>query len=284
MRKSVVVITGAAGGMGKACARKFTDPDTLVLLVDLAQEPLQAVAEDLAAQGFPTSSLALDLSDPLSPQRIADRVAELGMFRALIHTAGVWNVQAAPEQIFNVNYTATFNILDALEPLLTRGSVAVCVASVGAHRRRGAAQADARMARNVPVTAAQLQAELGSAFTSTVAYGLSKRGVLVECERRAGAWGRQGARIVSISPGNIDTPMGRAGQKDGANMLVDAAIGSRSGSAEEVAELVDFLISEQAAYITGCDIRVDGGAVANLRFGGPDEKFEAWDSQLDVFQ
>jgi NAD(P)-dependent dehydrogenase (short-subunit alcohol dehydrogenase family) len=95
------------------------------------------------------------------------------------------------------------------------------------------------------------------------AYGVSKRGVLRLVERSVGEWARHGARIVSVSPGTIITPMGRT--EMAANPLAAAAASitplRRLGMPADIAAAVDFLVSDSASYITGCDLRVDGGIV-----------------------
>jgi NAD(P)-dependent dehydrogenase (short-subunit alcohol dehydrogenase family) len=99
---------------------------------------------------------------------------------------------------------------------------------------------------------------------SGAAYSLSKRAVIALAERRAVAWGAQGARIVSISPGLIATPMGRQemAATDAAARLADVTPAGRPGTAAEIAQAARFLTSDEASFITGCDLRVDGGAVA----------------------
>ena len=99
---------------------------------------------------------------------------------------------------------------------------------------------------------------------------MSKRGVLRLCERKAAHWGQRGARIVSISPGLILTPMGRKelAETAGAAELNDAAPAGRSGMAMDITLAAKFLASEEASFITGTDLRVDGGSTAAMRFAG----------------
>jgi NAD(P)-dependent dehydrogenase (short-subunit alcohol dehydrogenase family) len=97
-------------------------------------------------------------------------------------------------------------------------------------------------------------------------YGLAKQGVIRLVGREAVAWGSLGARICSISPGSIDTPMGRqefANQPFMATMLEHTPL-ARLGRPEEIANAVAFLVSPEASYITGCDLVVDGGVVPAL--------------------
>ena len=110
-------------------------------------------------------------------------------------------------------------------------------------------------------------AEVGLADDPGLAYSISNRGVHRLVERRARTWGRAGARLLSLSPGVIDTPMGRlesANQPAMAGMVTDSAL-AREGTADEVAAVVAFLVSGEASFLTGTDVLVDGGAVSGFR-------------------
>jgi NAD(P)-dependent dehydrogenase (short-subunit alcohol dehydrogenase family) len=117
------------------------------------------------------------------------------------------------------------------------------------------------LAENIIETMEQMtQSDAGAA------YSLSKLGVILIVEEQAWAWGQKGARIVSVSPGTINTPMGRqeASQQSQMKVMLDHTPLQREGEATEIATVVDFLISDAASYITGTDIRVDGGTTANM--------------------
>ncbi len=103
-----------------------------------------------------------------------------------------------------------------------------------------------------------------------MAYTWAKRGVHRLVRREAVPFGRLGARICSVTPGVIDTPMGRqeADAHDVMAMLVQASALAREGRPEEVAAAVAFLLSDEARYVTGTDLTVDGGDVAAIRSGG----------------
>jgi NAD(P)-dependent dehydrogenase (short-subunit alcohol dehydrogenase family) len=102
-----------------------------------------------------------------------------------------------------------------------------------------------------------------------IAYAVSKRGVIRLVERRARVWGAAGARLVSVSPGVIDTPMGRledANEPSMATVVAESAL-RREGRADEVAAVAAFLASDAASFVTGTDVLVDGGTVAGQRHG-----------------
>jgi NAD(P)-dependent dehydrogenase (short-subunit alcohol dehydrogenase family) len=97
-----------------------------------------------------------------------------------------------------------------------------------------------------------------------MAYTLSKGFVVWYCKSQAPRFGSQGARIVSVSPGSVDTPMGRLEEQSGAGAMVEYAALKRFGKPEEIAELLAFCTSEKAGYLTGVDILCDGGAIAAM--------------------
>jgi NAD(P)-dependent dehydrogenase (short-subunit alcohol dehydrogenase family) len=180
---------------------------------------------------------------------------------ALVVTAGVSPVMADARTIFDVDLAGTFRVLEAFDGLVTEGSVGVCVASMAGHL--GGAWPE--------TTVQQLDDPLNSPDAGLTddpgfAYLLAKLGVMRLVRRKAKEWGRRGARILSVSPGVIDTPMGRLeveGTGGAAELAGGSALG-RLGRPEEVAAVVAFLCSDAASYMTGTDILVDGGAVAAL--------------------
>ena len=100
-----------------------------------------------------------------------------------------------------------------------------------------------------------------------MAYSLAKYGVIRLCQREASAWGARGARIVSLSPGIIQTPMGQQefDQQPMMATLVAQTPLKRMGQPEEIAAAAAFLLSADASFITGCDMLVDGGVTGALR-------------------
>lgn len=278
--REVVVITGGAGGMGLAAARRL-GADGPVLVSDIGVEQVERAVAGLHERQIDAHGFATDVTAPAEVSALAARACELGSLRTIVHAAGAWHASMTPERIFDVNYFGAVNVLDAFLPLARAGTAAICISSIGGHRTVGRARLDeVLIARRGP----DLWPHLASVATSlSRAYTAAKRGVVLECELRAEAWGRRGARILSISPGNFDTAMGRAGrQAGGADMLVEASSPKRSGTPEEMAEIIAFLSSADAAYISGCDIRVDGAALPNMRHAPRwREAYEAWNGVLE---
>jgi NAD(P)-dependent dehydrogenase (short-subunit alcohol dehydrogenase family) len=221
--------------------------------------------------------LVADLADPDGPAAIAARVAELGELRGLVHTAGLSPEMAGWEQILAVDLVAVARLLDAHLPIVQPGSVAVCIASIAGHMGDSGPEVDAVLdAPDDPDIAAKYRAALGTEPDSGWSYALTKRAVVRLCERAAVAWGARGGRVVSLSPGMIDTEMGRlelehnpipaqlaamtpvqVGRTDGETVL--------PGRIADIANAVAFLCSDAASFVSGCDLRVDGGLIGAIR-------------------
>ena len=168
-----------------------------------------------------------------------------------------------------MNLVGTELLLDAFQPLATAGSVAVCIASQAGHfGMTGAtpeicALLDEPLARDL---ADRLEAA-GVTLDPGTGYAMSKLGVIRAAVRLAPAWGARGARIVSLSPGIIETKMGTQeyeAQPVMATMVERTPLG-RMGAAAEIASVVEFLCSDAASFITGTDLLVDGGSTGAMR-------------------
>jgi NAD(P)-dependent dehydrogenase (short-subunit alcohol dehydrogenase family) len=259
----IAVITGAASGMGEATATLMARSGWPVLLTDLDRGRLDEVAQRLAAQG-PVATLPGDIAAAgFVPQLSA--VLQGRALGALVHCAGLSPTMGPPERILEVNLAATIRLVTGIRPLLLPGGAAVLFASTAAHMM--GAVLDEQISK---VTSAEEVAGLLSlAPRSEVAYSVSKRGVMLLVRREARAFGQRGARIVSLSPGIIDTPMGRAemAKQPVMKSLVETSPLQRPARAEEVAQVAMFLCSAAASFITGTDLLVDGGSIGAILSG-----------------
>jgi NAD(P)-dependent dehydrogenase (short-subunit alcohol dehydrogenase family) len=263
-----VLITGAAGGMGRACARLFGMTHDLVL-TDVIAPALDGFVAELTRDGYTVAvARAGDLADDEVLADLAGAVGDSAPF-SLIHTAGLSPALADWRAIMRVNLIATEKLLQAIEPVLAPGSAAVVIASIAGHMVAAMPEADALM--KTPLApdfldriGALIETQGGASGTGGLSYMLSKRATHALCEQRAMAWGQRGARIVTISPGMILTPMGRTEMEKtpGAAQMAEIAPAGRAGVATDIAMAALFLASDQASFITGCDLRVDGGATA----------------------
>lgn len=260
----VYVITGGSGGMGKEAARRFSKIGN-VILADVSEERLIQAADELKSEAtFEISHMVVDITNIKQVNELVLATSHLGELGAIIHTAGLSPTMAEAKRVLEVNSIGTANILNAFLPIAQQGSVAVCITTV----------TDIATPRNSEYNSI-LKKPLDPEFFSKMepfvnndskaAYGLSKLGNILMVEDQAWEWGQKGARIVSISPGIFDTPMGRReaeNQPEMEQMIKMTPLG-RQGQPEEIAAAIEFLCSEGASYITGTNLRVDGGVTAN---------------------
>lgn len=274
MATKKVLITGAAGGMGRACARLFGMTHDLVL-ADVSADRLNAFADELEADAYTVSArIAGDTCDDAVLAQMAAALGGGAPF-VLVHTAGLSPSMAGWEAIMRVNLHGTAKIMAALEPLVMPGTVAVLIASTAGHGLPTIpgfddvlidALGDDLVERCRPFIQGMM-AQAGEAMAPGMSYSFSKLGVLKLGERKAMDWGPNGGRVVTISPGLMLTPMGRQEleKTNGAKQVLDAAPVGRPSTAQDIAVVAKFLASDEASFISGSDVRVDGGAVSALQ-------------------
>jgi NAD(P)-dependent dehydrogenase (short-subunit alcohol dehydrogenase family) len=258
---TVGVVTGAGRGMGLACARRLAGTVDTMLLVDQDEPTVTAAARELpGAEPF-----GLDITDPEGLARLATRVSALGTLRSVAHAAGISPTMAGWRRIITVDLVGTARLVDALRPLVIEGTALVCFASMAP--MLGPFDPGPEVLDD-PLRADftdRLRTAIGPSIEDTgVAYSLAKLGVHRFVRREAVRLGRAGARICSVSPGLIDTPQGRqeAGQHGSMAELARRTPLGRQGRADEVAAVVAFALSDEATFLTGIDLLVDGGLVA----------------------
>ncbi|MCT2398945.1 SDR family NAD(P)-dependent oxidoreductase [Novosphingobium mangrovi (ex Huang et al. 2023)] len=257
-----VVVTGAAGGMGKPAAIRFASRGRSLLLCDLHAEPLETLASVLRGTGVKVDVLAGDIAAPDFAEQILAKLGD-SPISALVHTAGLSPTMADGERIFSVNYDATERLLAGLLPRFSQGACAVLISSVSAYMLNDPAMLDAIR----KFVATGHREEIAQFVTDPgMSYAISKKAVVHLVEREAAPFGVMGVRIVSVAPGFIDTPMGKAEAESNAQLraMIGIVPQGRMGHGDEIASVVEFLCSPGASYISGTDIRVDGGIIGHL--------------------
>lgn len=274
--RPLALITGAYGGMGLACAQRIGRNHDLVL-TDYDPRRLEATTRTLIDAGhIVIDAVAGDIEDKATLGRLTTSIAKAGTLAACIHTAALSPSLASWRDIMRVNVVGTDRLLRAVEPLLAKGTVMVMIASTAGHLPPGVDPAlktalDHPLAADFLDRVGPLLPELPDIHDDkrSAAYMISKWWMLRTCEALATPWGKKGARIATISPGMIWTAMGRK-EAEGERIaaMVTAAPLTRWGTPMDIAGTVEFLISDRASFITGSDVKVDGGSIGKFHATG----------------
>ena len=267
--RAVTVITGGAGGIGLATAR-IIGRERPVVICDVSRDRLDAAAAELEELDVTCTAVTCDVTDRQSVANLFDAASALGKVESVIHTAGVSPSMGDAEMILRINAIGTVHVNAAFRAIAADGSVIVNVASMAAHTLPG---------NFVSTRLFELATRDPSAFLRKatrvckiapnrlrpgLAYALSKKFVLWYSTSQASEFGSLGARIVSVSPGSIDTRMGRLEEQSGSGEMARRSALRRFGRPEEIAELLAFVASAKASYLTGTDILCDGGVTASI--------------------
>jgi NAD(P)-dependent dehydrogenase (short-subunit alcohol dehydrogenase family) len=263
--QALAVVVGA-GGMAMAIARRLGD-SYRVMLADRDGEHLERQVAALRSEGHEATGVVCDVVDPAAVRSLAAAAEQSGPVRALAHVVGLSPSMADGDTVLCVNLVGPTLVADAFVELARPGTAAVFVSSLAGHL--GALTPEETAVLDDPLApdfAAAVAAATGGDLDSAKAYQLSKAALLRMCRQRAAVWGARGARIVSLSPGLIATPMGArefAAQPEKRRLLPLTPLG-REGTMVEIADAVDFLLSDRASFITGVDLLVDGGISSAL--------------------
>ncbi|MGV0746733.1 SDR family oxidoreductase [Mycolicibacter minnesotensis] len=264
----VSVITGGAGGMGLATA-KIVGRAQPVVLCDIRQDRLDAAAGVLKEVDVVT--VHCDVTDRAAVAALFATAAGIGPLASVIHTAGVSPSMGDADYVMRTNAVGTVNVNEIFFRVAPEGAAIVNVASMAAHLLPDELIPVGQFPLALQDVPAFLDAMAAgySGFPEEVrsgfAYAVSKAFVRWYSSSQAERFNGRSLRIVSVSPGSVDTEMGRLEERAGAGAMVTDAAVPRWGTPEEMAELLAFCASNQAGYLTGTDILNDGGVVASMR-------------------
>jgi len=266
----VTVITGGAGGMGLATA-EIVGRENLVVLADVRHDRLGAAGATLTDLGINATIVDADVTDRDAVAGLMKTASDLGPVASVIHTAGVSPSMGEAGYVMRTNALGTLNVNEVFYETAGEGAVIVNVASMAAHMFPDEmvptslfplAFTDVDTFMTGMLAACDIA---GEEARSGIAYALSKTFVKWYSSSQAERFNGRGLRIVSVSPGSVDTEMGRLEEQAGAGAMVTDAAVPRWGTAEEMAELFAFCASDKAGYLTGTDILNDGGVIASQR-------------------
>ena len=269
--KDVIVVIGP-GQIGQAIARRV-GVGKHVLLADMRQENANVAAEVLGNAGYEVSTATVDVSSREAVQALVRAATGLGEITGLIHAAGVSPSQAPPVTILKVDLYGTALVLEEFGNVVARGGAGVVIASQSGHRLP-----QLTIEQNKALATTPVEELLGLPFLqpgqvtdSLHAYQLSKRGNSLRVMAEAVRWGKRGARVNTISPGIIITPLAKdelTGPRGaGYRRMIEASAAGRAGTPDEVRTVGALLMGPDSGFITGSDVLMDGGVTAAYWYG-----------------
>lgn len=271
MKKDVMILTGA-GQIGMAIARRMGYGKKIVI-GDKKPENAQAIAKVMTEAGFDAEAMEMDLSSRESIKNLIAKAQEYGDITMLVNAAGVSPSQAPIEAILKVDLYGTAVLLEEVGKVIKEGGVGVTISSQSGHRMPALIpEEDEQLAGTPTEELLNLEILQPENIKDTLhAYQMAKRCNEKRVMAESVKWGEKGARVNSISPGIIVTPLA-IDEFNGPrgdfykNMFAKCPAG-RPGTADEVANVAELLMSDKGAFITGSDFLIDGGATASYFYG-----------------
>jgi len=265
----VIVLIGA-GQIGQAIARRV-GAGKHVLLADMRPDNAKAAAEILGNTGYEVSVATVDASVREAVHALAEKAAGLGNVTGLIHAAGVSPTQASPATILKVDLYGTALVLEEFGNIIARGGAGVVIASQSGHRLPPLTVEQNKALATTPAEELLNLSFLHKITDSLHAYQISKRANSLRVMAEAVRWGKRGARLNTISPGIIITPLAKdelTGPRGaGYRRMIELSSAGRAGTPDEVGNIGALLMGPDGGFITGSDFLMDGGVTAAYWYG-----------------
>ena len=230
-------------------------------------------AKVLSDAGFEVSTATVDVSSRESVRALVETATSIGEVVALVHAAGVSPSQASPETILRVDLYGTALVLEEFGDVIAAGGAGVVIASQSGHRLPALTPEQDRALATTPTEELLALPMLQPSEVSDPlhAYQVSKRGNALRVMAEAVRWGRRGARVNTISPGIIITPLAKdeltGPRGEGYRRMLELSPAGRAGTPDEVGTVGELLLTERGAFITGSDILMDGGVTSSYWYG-----------------
>lgn len=269
--RDVILVTGA-GQIGMAIARRVGHGKKIIL-GDKSLENANTVAKIMRETGFDVIPVETDISNRKSIKKLIEEGEKNGDISMLINAAGVSPSQASIEEILKVDLYGTAVLLEEVGKVIKNGGVGVTISSQSGHRMEAlTSKIDEELATTPTENLLNLEAlKIRNIRDTLHAYQMAKRCNVKRVMSEAIKWGKRGARINSISPGIVVTPLAidefNGPRGDFYKDMFKKCPAGRPGTADEIANVAELLMSDKGAFITGSDFLIDGGATAAYFYG-----------------
>ena len=271
---NVCVITGGGSGMGLETA-KYIDKDVILVLTGRTVEKLENAKKILEEEGHQVHLIACDVSSRRDVHELCLLASSLGTIKTVIHAAGLSPTMADPETIIKVNAVGCKNVNMEFYKYMNDGGVIVDVASSSAYEAPGILvkhqiyeEAEYKEEAFIKHMTGEANLAPNDYNKAGMAYVLSKNFVVWYAQKCAHAYAKKGIRVVSVSPGLIETGMGtkEVEESDFAREMIDHTCAGRMGRPEELGFAIATIADERNGYLCGIDVLIDGGASTGKKF------------------
>jgi NAD(P)-dependent dehydrogenase (short-subunit alcohol dehydrogenase family) len=271
MNKEVIVMIGA-GGIGIAIARRQGFGRT-VLLADFNPLTLASAAQSMRDAGYAVETQLADVCSRESVEALAAKAASLGSVTQVVNTAGLSPNMAPIEGVLKVDLYGAALVFEVFGEVIAPGGSGLIISSMAGHMLPALSPEQDQALIHTPteelLALPFLQPEVIP--NSVVAYMIAKRANHLRVQASAISWGKRGARVNSISPGIVVTPLAQHELNseigDMYRAMVEASPARRMAPPEEIAIAASFLLGPDAAFVTGSDLLIDGGVIAAMKTG-----------------
>ena len=267
----VIVVIGA-GSVGQAIVRRIS-AGKRVLFADLKKKNVDTAANVLGDAGFEVTTAVVDVASRDSVHALVETATALGNVTGVIHAAGVSPSQASPATILSVDLYGTALVLEEFGNVIAEGGAGVVIASQSGHRLPALTPEQNTTLATTPteelLALPMLQPD--QVKDPLHAYQIAKRGNSLRVMAEAVRWGKRGARVNTISPGIIFTPLARdeltGPRGEGYRRMINVSAAKRGGTPDEVGTVGALLMGPDGSFITGSDFLMDGGVTAAYWYG-----------------